>query len=155
MPLLRAIEFAERAQRSQGIVDFGFQAARRLQFCHLSAQLRTVIGCSPTLFTALQQVCKLATLEDNVLSMWLEQTDDHVKICSKLINTPGAAHLEHSQWMQNIFSVHIVRQFAGQEWEPVTMAFEARYSARRPGRAGPTRDFSPGNTPRGSKCRSH
>ncbi|CAH1657411.1 Helix-turn-helix transcriptional regulator [Hyphomicrobiales bacterium] len=127
MPLLRAVEFAERAQRSQGIVDFGFQAAKRLQFCHLSAQLRRIIGCSPTLFTALQQICKWATLEDNVLSIWLERADDHIKICSKLIGTAGLAHLEHSQWLQNIFLIHIVRQFAGPEWAPTTIAFEARY----------------------------
>lgn len=127
MPLLRAVEFAEEAQRSQGIVDFGFQASKRLQFCHLSAKFRAVIGCSPTLFTALQQVCKWATLEDNVLNMWLERADDHIKVCSKLIGTSGIPHLEHSQWLQNIFSIHIVQQFAGPEWKPATIAFEARY----------------------------
>jgi len=128
VPLLRAVDFAERAQKSQGIVDFGFQAAKRLQFCHLSAKLRTVIGYSPTLFIALQQVCKWATLEDNVLNMWLEHSDDHIKMCSKLVGTSGVAHLEHSQWLQNIFSIHIVRQFAGPDWEPATIAFEAHYS---------------------------
>lgn len=127
VPLLRAVDFAERGQQSQGIVDFGFQAAKRVEFCHLSARLRTVVGYSPTLFTALQQVCKLATLEDNVLNMWLEHSDDHVKICSKLIGTSGLAHLEHSQWLQNIFPIHIVRQFVGPGWEPATIAFEARY----------------------------
>jgi AraC-like DNA-binding protein len=127
VPLLRAVSFAESAQRSQGIVDFGFQASRRLQFCHLSAKFRAMIGYSPTLFLALQQVCKWATLEDNVLDMWLERADDHIKICSKLVGTAGIAHLEHSQWLQNIFTIHIVRQFAGPDWEPVTIAFEARY----------------------------
>ncbi len=128
VPLLGAIGFAEAAQRSQGIVDFGFQASQRLQYCHLSDKLRTVIGYSPTLLTALQQVCKWASLEDNVLHMWLEHCDDHVKICSRLLGTSGIAHLEHSQWLQNIFPVHIVRQFAGASWLPATMAFEARYS---------------------------
>lgn len=128
IPLLRAIGFAEAAQRSQGIADFGFQASQRLQYCHLSEKLRTVIGYSPTLLTALQQVCKWATLEDNVLHMWLERYDDHVKICSRLLGTSGIAHLEHSQWLQNIFPIHIVRQFAGANWLPATMAFEARYA---------------------------
>lgn len=128
IPLLRAIGFAEAAQRSQGIVDFGFQASQRLQYCHLSDKLRTVIGHSPTLFSALQQVCKWASLEDNVLHMWLERCDDHVKICSRLLGTSGIAHLEHSQWLQNIFPIHIVRQFAGANWVPATIAFEARYT---------------------------
>jgi AraC-like DNA-binding protein len=128
VPLLRAIGFAEAAQRTQGVVDIGFQASQRLEYCHLSEKLRTVIGYSPTLFTALQQVCKWASLEDNVLQMWLERCDDHVKICSRLLGTAGLPHLEHSQWLQNVFPVHIVRQFAGAGWAPATMAFEARYS---------------------------
>jgi AraC-like DNA-binding protein len=128
VPLLRAIGFAEAVQRSQGIVDIGFLASQRLEYCHLSEKLRTVIGYSPTLFTALQQMCKWATLEDNVLHMWLERCDDHVKICSRLLGTSGIAHLEHSQWLQNIFPIHIVRQFAGANWVPATIAFEARYT---------------------------
>ena len=128
IPLLRAVDFAEAAQRAQGIPDIGFQASRQLQFCHLSDKLRAVIGCAPTLLIALKQTCKWASLEDNVLSMWLERSDDHVKICSRLLGTAGIAHLEHSQWLQNIFPIHIVRQFAGPNWVPATIAFEARYT---------------------------
>lgn len=128
IPLLRAVDFAEAAQRTQGISDFGFQASQHLQFCHLSDKLRAVIGSAPTLLTALQQTCRWAPVEDNILSMWLERSDDHVKICSQLLGTAGIAHLEHSQWLQNIFPIHIVRQFAGPNWVPATMAFEARYT---------------------------
>jgi hypothetical protein len=39
VPILQAIRFAEAAQRSQGITDIGFQAARQLQFCHLSEKM--------------------------------------------------------------------------------------------------------------------
>ncbi|MBX9840481.1 MAG: AraC family transcriptional regulator [Xanthobacteraceae bacterium] len=127
VPILPAIRFAEAAQRSQGITDIGFQAARRLQFCHLSERLVAIIGHSPTLFAALQQVCRWAPLEDTNLNMWLERTDDHVRICSRLAGTAGLLHLEHSQWLQNVFPIHIVRQFAGPDWVPATMAFEARY----------------------------
>lgn len=131
IPILPAIRFAEAAQRSQGITDFGFQASRHLQFCHLSEKLRTIIGHSPTLFAALQQVCKWAPLEDTILNMWLERCDDTIRICSKLIGTTGLLHLEHSQWLQNIFPIHIVRQFAGPDWTPSTFAFEARYTPTR------------------------
>lgn len=131
IPLLPAINFAEAAQRSQGITDFGFQASRQLQFCHLSEKLRAIIGYSPTLFTALQQVCKWAPLEDTILSMWLERCDDYVRVCSQLIGTAGLLHLEHSQWLQNIFTIHIVRQFTGSDWTPSTIAFEANYTPSR------------------------
>lgn len=128
VPILPAVRFAEAAQRSQGIGDFGFQASQRVQFCHLSEKLRTLIGHSPTLFAALQQVCRWAPLEDTILNMWLERHDDHVRICSKLTGTAGLLHLEHSQWLQNVFPIHIVRQFVGPDWFPGTMSFEARYT---------------------------
>jgi AraC-like DNA-binding protein len=128
VPILPAIEFAEFAQRSQGIVDFGFHASQQLDFCHLSKKTRTLIGHSPTLFVALQQTCKWASLEDSNLSNWLERHDDRVRICSRLSGTKGLLHLEHSQWLQNIFPIHIVRQFAGPDWAPATIAFEARYT---------------------------
>jgi AraC-like DNA-binding protein len=127
IPILLAIRFAEAAQRAQGITDIGFQAARRLQFCHLSEKMRAIIRFSPTLFIALQQLCKWASLEDTNLSVWLERDDSHVRICSKLADTAKVPHLEHSQWLQNVMSMHIVRQFAGPQWVPAAMAFEACY----------------------------
>lgn len=128
VPILPAILFAEAAQKAEGVVDFGFHAARELHFGSLSEKLRTVIGHSPTLFVALQQTCKWASVEDTNLSMWLERCNDRVRICSKLAGTCGLPHLEHSQWLQLILSIHIIRQFAGPRWCPVTIAFEAHYT---------------------------
>lgn len=128
VPVLPAIRFAEIAQRSQGIVDFGFQAARQLRFSHLSEKTRVLIGHSPTLLIALQQVCKWASIEDTNLSMWLEPCDGHMRICSRLTGTERLPHLEHSQWLQLVFPIHIVRHFVGSHWNPATIAFEARYT---------------------------
>lgn len=126
IPIQLAIRFAETAQRSQGITDIGFQAARRLQFCHLSERLRTAIRFSPTLFVALQQLCKWVPLEDTNVSAWLERDADRVRIC-KSAGTSYVPHLENSQWLQNVMSMHVVRQFAGAHWVPATMAFGACY----------------------------
>jgi len=128
IPILPAIEFAEFAGRSQGIDDFGFHASRRLHFGHLSEITRNIIGHSPTLLVALQQTCKWSSIEDSNLSNWLEHHNDHVRFCSRLVGTKGLQHLEHSQWLQNIFPIYIVRQFAGPDWVPATIAFEARYA---------------------------
>lgn len=69
----------------------------------------------------------------------------HVRICSKLVGTTGLPHLEHSQWLQNIFPIHIVRQFAGFDWQPAVIAFEARYSPSAATRAlWPTTRFLSG-----------
>ncbi|BCP51737.1 hypothetical protein K32_03540 [Kaistia sp. 32K] len=127
-----AIRFIEAAQRSQGIEDFGFLATQRLHYSHLRDKTRALIEHSPTLLVALQHACKWAAREDTILSLWIEHHVDHVRICSRLSGTSALRHLEHSQWLQLVFPVYIVRQFAGPDWMPDTIAFEARYT---PGRA--------------------
>src|SRR5437868_11237929 len=54
VPILRAIEFAEAAQRSQGISDLGFHVYQQLQFCHVSEKKRTLMLCSSTLLVELK-----------------------------------------------------------------------------------------------------
>jgi AraC-like DNA-binding protein len=127
VPILQAVRFAEAIERSQGIADVGFQAARLLHFGHVSEKVRALVRFSPTLFIALQQLCKWASIEDTTASVWLEREDNHVRICSKLAGAARMPHLEHSQWLQNVYMMHIVRQFSGPQWAPATMAFEARY----------------------------
>ena len=131
IPILQAIRFAEAVQRSQGIPDVGFHAARLLQFCHLSEKMRAAIRFAPTLFVALQQLCKWAPLEDTTVSVWLERDDNHVRVCSKVAGTAKVPNLEHSQWLQNVYVMHVVRHFCGPHWVPATMAFEARYEPSR------------------------
>ncbi|GAA5628267.1 HTH-type transcriptional activator RhaS [Brucella sp. NBRC 12953] len=128
VPVLPAIRFIEAAQSSQGITDFGFLASQRLQFSHLREKTRALIAHSPTLLVALRHACSEASREDTILSMWIEQAGDHVRVCSKLAITNELQHLEHAQWLQNIFAIYIVRQFTGPSWTPPVMAFEAHYT---------------------------
>jgi AraC-like DNA-binding protein len=125
---LPAIRFVETAQRTQGIKDFGFLASQRLHFSHLNEKTRALIAHSPTLLVALRHACNWASREDTILNMWIERDNDHVRVCSRLDRTNGLLHLEHSQWLQNIFSIYIVRQFAGPNWTPTAIAFQARYT---------------------------
>ncbi|MEJ5083380.1 helix-turn-helix transcriptional regulator [Ochrobactrum sp. MYb379] len=128
VPVLPAIQFIETAQSSQGITDFGFLASQRLHFSHLREKTRALIAHSPTLLVALRHACTEASREDTILSMWIERDSDHVRVCSKLAITKELQHLEHAQWLQNIFSIYIVRQFTGPSWTPPVMAFEAHYT---------------------------
>ncbi|WP_156830814.1 helix-turn-helix transcriptional regulator [Kaistia granuli] len=131
IPLLPAIRFVAAAQRSQGIEDFSFLATQRLHYSHLREKTRALIAHSPTLLVALQHACKWAVREDTILSLWMEHHVDHVRICSRLSGTSSLRHLEHAQWLQLIFPIYIVRQFAGPDWMPATIAFEARYTPSR------------------------
>lgn len=128
VPLLPAIHFIETAQSTQGIKDFGFLASQRLHYSHLREKTRALIAHSPTLLVALRHACNWASREDTILSMWIEHDNDHVRVCSRLGRSSALLHLEHAQWLQNIFSVYIVRQFAGLNWMPPAMAFEACYT---------------------------
>lgn len=127
LPLLPALRFVETAQRTQGIEDFGFLAAQRMHFSHMREKTRALIAHSPTLLVALRHACYWASREDTILSMWIEHDADHVRVCSRLAGT-GLLHLKYAQWIQNIFPIHIVRQFAGPDWMPTAIAFESSYA---------------------------
>ncbi|MGO4407842.1 helix-turn-helix domain-containing protein [Bosea sp. RAF48] len=127
LPLLPALRFVETAQRSQGIEDFGFLAAQLLHFSHMRERTRALIAHSPTLLVALRHACHEAAREDTILSMWIEHHADHVRVCSRLAG-PGHLHLKYAQWIQNIFPIHIIRQFAGADWMPTAIAFESSYA---------------------------
>ena len=128
VPLLPAVRFATAAQENQGLSEIAFRAAQRTSFEHLSEAMRARIRHAPTLLVALQQACKWAPVEDTTLHLWLEPCGESINVCSKLIGTNGIPHLEISQWLQNIFVIHIVRQFAGANWSPRVIAFEANYA---------------------------
>ena len=128
VPLLPALDFVHAAQRAQGIDDFGFAAARQLHFAHLNERTRGLVAHSPTLLVALRHACRLASREDTILTMWLERHGDHARICSRLGGTGGFLHLKYVQWIQNIFAIHIVRQFTGPGWMPPAIAFESDYT---------------------------
>jgi AraC-like DNA-binding protein len=128
LPLVPALRFVETAQRTQGIEDFGFLAARRLHFSHLREKTRALIAHSPTLLVALRHACHWASREDTILSMWIEHDADHVRVCSRLVGTAGLLHLKYAQWIQNIFPIYTVRQFAGPDWMPTAIAFESSYA---------------------------
>ena len=127
-PLLPGLRFATTAQESQGITDLGFHACQRLHVGHLSDQLQAAVRHPPTLLAGLQQWCRFAQLEDTFVRFWLEHHADHLRVCSVVAGTAGVLHLEHSQWVQNVMTVYFVRQFAGPDWAPATIAFEARYT---------------------------
>lgn len=115
-------------QASQGIADFGFRGVQRLHFGHLSEHLQAAVRHSPTLLAALERWCRLVQIEDTFLRFWLERHDDKLRVCNVISGTSGMLHLEHTQWVQNVMTVYFIRQFAGSNWAPATMAFEARYT---------------------------
>jgi len=128
IPILNSINFVESAACKQGIVDFGYLISSSIRFAHLSGGHQSLILRSPTLFAALRASCAVAHMENTNLSMHLELHGSSLRICTKLKGTIGIPHLEHSQWLQNILPVEIVRQFVGPSWVPATIAFEASYS---------------------------
>lgn len=128
VPIRNALQFAESAKLAQGIPDFGYLVARGANFYYLSDALRTLVLNSPTLFVALKALCANAHLEDTNLAMFLTFHDSSVRLHSQLNGVKGMRHLEHSQWLQNVLPVHVVREFVGPDWVPETMAFEAEYT---------------------------
>ncbi len=133
IPILPAVRFAEAAQRSQGITDIGFQASPAASI--LSPERKAPHHHRP-LTDAVHCVCSKCAngraLEDTILNMWLERCDNDVRVCSQAHRAPPACCILNTLSGSRIsFSIHIVRQFAGADWAPLTMAFEARYTPSR------------------------
>jgi AraC-like DNA-binding protein len=130
MPLLPALRFVTTAQVSQGITDFGFHAGRRLDFSVLSNRFQKTVRHSPTLLAALESWCNYIEIEDPFLRVRLKRADDAFRICTTTSIVGGGTmpHLEHAQWLYNMMTIYIVRQFAGASWTPANFAFQARYT---------------------------
>lgn len=128
IPLLPALSFIEAAQKSQDLEDFSFLAGQRLHFSHLRERTKALVAHSPTLLVALRHACYWASREDSMLSMWIEYDPDHIRVCNRITLPGNHAYLKHAQWLQNVFSVYIARQFTGAGWMPPVMAFEAGYT---------------------------
>lgn len=132
VPLLPALRMVTTAQQSQGLSDFGFLAVQRLGFEALSESFKNRVHRSPTLLAALESWCRYVQMEDNVLVCWLAYHRDSLRVCyaNTFANASDMPNREHAQWIQNMMTIYIVRQFAGDDWVPATFAFESRY---RPG----------------------
>jgi len=126
VPLRNCLHFIETAARMQGIADFGYLASQRVKFAHWNQNARALILGAPTLFYALRAICARAHVDVTNLHMYLEPHGESLRICSRLRASTGMSHLEHSQWMQNLLPIEIVRQFASPDWAPQTIAFQAR-----------------------------
>lgn len=127
IPLLPALSFIDYAQRTQDLQDFSFLAGQRLHFSHLRERTKALVAHSPTLLVALRHACHWASREDSMLSMWIEYDQNQIRVCNRITLPGSLSYLKHAQWLQNVFSVYIVRQFTGADWMPPVMAFEAHY----------------------------
>jgi len=129
LPLFPALRFVTDSGLSQGLADFGFLASQRLGFEALSERFQATVYHSPTLLSALRSWCKFVQMEDNVLNLGLKAHHGKLRICytNTFRNATEMPHLEHAQWIQNMMTIHIVRQFAGHDWTPSTFAFQSRY----------------------------
>lgn len=130
IPLFPALRFLAAAEVSQGVIDFGFLAGQRLSFGVLSDRFQATVHRSPTLLAALKSWCRFVQLEDTFLRVRLERHEHSLRVCytSTFPEAEGIPRREHAQWLQNIVTIHIVRQFAGPHWTPATFAFQSRYS---------------------------
>lgn len=128
VPVKNTILFVESVARSRGISDLGYLAAQYVKFEQWSEDSRSAILSAPTLFHALRSICQRSHIDTTNLSIHLEFHGNSLRICSRLKGSEGMPHLEHAQWLQNILPIEVVRLFAGPDWAPETIAFEAPHT---------------------------
>lgn len=127
LPIRNCLQFAEKTSYSQGISDFGYLVSREANFNYLSERNRKMVRNSSSLFSALKNLCANAHLEDTNLRVFLVPYGNSLRLCSQLNGIKGFPHLEHSQWLQNVLLIHVVREFIGPDWIPENISFESQY----------------------------
>lgn len=127
LPALNAIRFIEMSGRDQGIKDFGFLASKNANFNQLSARMRRIIVDSPTLFSAIKNLCVYAEIESSHVRHFICRQGDSIRLGGKFFGAKNLLHREHFQWTKIAFPIQVVRKFIGPNWAPETIAFESRY----------------------------
>ena len=124
--LAAAMRFFAVVAQHEAVKEFGFRAAQRLQSGDLSPKvLRALDGC-PSLYEGLMSFSRLASWECSNLRVSVTWHGSDLRIKSTLEGGAALTRVEYLQWLQNMIIICIVRQFAGPNWYPATIAFEAR-----------------------------
>ncbi|MDF1586802.1 helix-turn-helix transcriptional regulator [Marinimicrococcus flavescens] len=131
IPMLPALRFIGRMERSEGIEDLGAEAAQRVSMALLDGRTAVAIDRAPTLHAALRLACRGSCRESPQLRVWTAAHGHHLRLCSRFAGSWPSSGLRHAQWLQNAVLAMIVGRFAGAGWCPRAMAFEAGFTPGR------------------------
>ena len=127
VPLRNAVQFSDAARRMRGSYDVGYLLSKKINFEYLSDKSQSIINGSPDLYSALQNFSARAQIENTDLLVKIEFHGSSLRVCGSFKNTSALQNIENLQWINNLILIEIVRQFAGNDWMPECMAFNAYY----------------------------
>jgi len=130
-PLLPGLGFLRSIERAEGIDDLGFQASKNETFDVLGSDLRNALRTSATLFSRMRRFGELVTRESSNCRVSILRERGDFRICNNLLGIPWLEERRHSEWIQIIVLVEIVREKLGAEWCPSEITFQSRFDTCR------------------------
>lgn len=123
-----AVAFLRRCERSVGIEDLGFLAARRLRLGALSDRVRRALSSQPTLRAVLCRLVYEVPIEDSSLLIRVQPEGEHERIIVGRKGTAFLENLQFSDWLVVMALVEILRSEAGASWQPEEIAFRPHFA---------------------------
>ena len=125
LPLNRALDFLTKMLYSEGVEDFELRAVHTLKVQNLNANIVAATELAPTLYTALNEFCRLVSYESNYTYYWIETDQTTAKLYTRFNASNNPRSIRHSEWNQIIAPIAIVRAFAGPDWCPLEIALQS------------------------------
>lgn len=125
IPLNAALSFMHCETSNTGITDLGQRAASRLKVSDFDTELRDALSHTHSLQTALQTFCELAEHEQSPARYWIGREQNEIRVSSTLDAYPYYKLDQCGEWFQIMSLITIIREYAGDDWEPMTINFRA------------------------------
>ncbi|MFK7848405.1 MAG: helix-turn-helix domain-containing protein [Rhodothermales bacterium] len=129
LPQFPTLTFLRDMSRNEGIEEFGVRVLQGLRVRDFSTAFATAVYRLPTLKATLEKFRDLVHLEDNQLNFWITArgTIARLHIASSCPLDPVG--MQYEDWNQIMAMIAIVREFAGQAWEPEEIGFRSNIHA--------------------------
>ncbi|MEZ5584366.1 MAG: helix-turn-helix domain-containing protein [Candidatus Competibacteraceae bacterium] len=127
IPVLPALVFLQRMERSEGVEDLGFLAAQAKIYANLRRDFITASHSAPTLYARLQLFQRLVGYENTHCRVSLMTEGNDIRIAADLVGYPCLEGLRYSEWIQLIVLIEIVRNTAGSQWWPAEITFQSHF----------------------------
>jgi len=125
LPLLPALDFVKHISYRDGIDEIAFRSHQQLEIESLSKEFQTLAHQQPTLKAALESFQSLVMLEDPYLKLWFEVDEEQVKVCIFEGSSNDILDTHINDWVLILILISIVREFAGSDFQPDTIAFRS------------------------------
>lgn len=127
VPVQPVLRFLGEIERREGLSDLGFHAVRQGCFQRLGNEFLQLSRSTPTLFARLHQFARLVPLENTHCRVSMLREGPDFRVSADMVGCADWEGLRHSEWVQVLVLVDLVRQSVAPTWQPAEITFQSRF----------------------------